>query len=94
MKKVTVLLGFIRFNLASKLEFYRNVIANLTANELFTKPDVELIVLNAAIAKLAADFKAAQTGLHEAVAKMRQSEKVADNLFRIIAAYVDRICEW
>jgi len=93
MKKVKVFLGFLRMALVVKLEFYRNVIACLTANELFSKPDVELIVLNSAVAKFAADFNASQTGSHEAVAKMRQSEKIADGYFRKIAMYVDRIAD-
>ncbi len=91
MKKIKVLLDFIRFAIPVKIEFYRNVIVCLTSNITFENPDVELARLNEAVNKLTVDYQAAQTGLHKAVAQMHQSETAADDLFRLTARYVDRI---
>lgn len=91
MRKIRVLLDFIEFTVARKIAFYRNVIACLTGSSTFTNPDVALTTLTDAVDKLEADYQAALSGLHQAVAEKHKSETAADDLFRIIARYVDRI---
>jgi hypothetical protein len=40
MKRAKAILDFIKFSISEKITFYYNVIAKLTGNILFTKPDV------------------------------------------------------
>jgi hypothetical protein len=93
MKKVKVLLDFIRFAIAMKIAFYRNVITKLTDNVFFTKPDVSLADAKTSVDKLETAFIGAQDGGHTAVAAMHDAEAEADAIFRILAAYVDRIAD-
>jgi hypothetical protein len=91
MKKVVVLLDFIQFRIGDKIEFYLNVIACMTGNTLFVKPDVDLAALTEVTNKLVGFYRSAQTGLHQATAKLHECEQEADELFRTMARYVDRI---
>lgn len=93
MKKIRVLMEFIRYAVAVKIDFYRTVITRLTGSTTFKTPDVELTVLTSVVDKLAADYHDAQSGLYEAKAAVRKSEAAADDKFRLIAKYVDRIAD-
>ncbi|MFZ4455452.1 MAG: hypothetical protein ACOYOT_04455 [Bacteroidales bacterium] len=91
MKKVKVVVDFIQFSVAAKIVFYRNVIDKLTDNATFPTPDTPLEGANAAVDKLETSYLAAQDGSRTAIAAMHSDEEAADNLFRILAAYVDRV---
>jgi hypothetical protein len=91
MKKIKVVLDFIKFSVAEKIAFYRNIIAQLTGNATFPTPDVPLADAKAAVDTLEASFLAARDGSHTAVATMYANEAAADGLFRLLAAYVDRV---
>ncbi|HEY4784799.1 MAG TPA: fibronectin type III domain-containing protein [Bacteroidales bacterium] len=92
MRKVRVLLDFIKYIIPVKIECLRKVLANLTSNAtVFPTPDVELTVLKGVLDKLDADYLASLGGSHVAIAQMHQSEAEVDEKFRIIAKYVDRI---
>ena len=93
MKKVTVLLNFIRLRIALKLGFYKTVIQMMTGNKSFTNPDVPLTELSAALVVFEKNFIDAQNGSHEAVIKQHQSEQVIDELMRKTASYVDRVAD-
>lgn len=93
MKKSKVVLDFIKFSIAEKIMFFRNVIAQMTGNASFPTPDVALTEAKTAVDTLETDHAAAKSGAHVLVSKMRRSEEVADNLFRKQAAYVDRIAD-
>jgi hypothetical protein len=93
MKKVKVILDFIRFAIGEKIEFYRNVITLMTGNTAFSKPDVELVALTALVDKLETDYMASRSGSHELIAKMNQSQEAADEAFRKQAQYVNRIAD-
>ena len=91
MKKIKVVLDFIKFSVAEKIAFYRNIIVHLTGNATFPTPDVPLADAKAAVDTLEASFLAARDGSHTAVATLYANETAADDLFRLLAAYVDRI---
>ncbi|MEI6066650.1 MAG: hypothetical protein WCP96_04900 [Methylococcaceae bacterium] len=42
MKKIKVLLDFIKLSVAEKIAFYRNIIAKLTDNPAYPTPEVPL----------------------------------------------------
>lgn len=91
MKKLKVILDFVRYAIAEKIEFYRNIVARLTDNPFFPNPDESLADVKQAVDKLEAEFLASRDGGHTAIASMRSYEKVVDRLFHNLAAYVDRI---
>lgn len=93
MRRIKVLLEFVRFSIAIKIEYYRNIITRMTGNPKFPEPDVALTLLTTAVTTLETDFNAAQSGSHEAKARLGKSEKAADVLFRKEALYVDRIAD-
>lgn len=77
--------------LALKIQFYRNVIAEMTGNEYFPNPDVSMADLTAALNEFENNYFFSRAGSDESFIKLRQSQKAADDLFRKTAKYVDRI---
>lgn len=93
MKKLKVLLVFIQFSVGEKIAFYRNIIIKLTDNALFMAPDESLSNAQKMVDKLEASSMASMDGSHTAVATMHADEIVADQIFRTLAAYVERIAD-
>ena len=93
MKKLKALLDFIQLSVAAKIAFYRNVILKLTGNIMFPTPDASLADATKAVDALETAYLAAKDGSHTAVAMMHDAEDAADNLFRILVAYVDRVAD-
>jgi hypothetical protein len=91
MRRIKVLLDFFKLSVAVKIEFYRTVIAKLTGNATYPTPDKPIADAKTAVDKLETSFIAAQDGSHTAVSAMHDAELAADVIFRILAAYVDRI---
>lgn len=91
MRKLKALLDFIQLSVTAKIAFYRNVLAHLTGNATFPTPDVPLPEAKTAVDTLEAAYLAAKDGSHTAISAMHADEEAADNLFRTLAAYVDRI---
>lgn len=91
MKKIKVLLSFSRLAIAEKIAFYRNVITKLTGNPIFPTPDVSLDAAKAAVDKMETSYIASKDGSHTAIAMLHADEEAADEVFRTLAAYVDRI---
>jgi hypothetical protein len=93
MKKLKVILAFIQFSVVDKISFYRNVIIKLTGNALFMNPDEPLSNAQMIVDKLEASYLASMDGSHTAVSAMHADELVADQIFRTLAAYVQRIAD-
>jgi len=91
MRKLKALLDFIQFSISEKITFCYNVIAKLTGNVLFPKPDVTLEEAKAAVEALEAAALATKDGSHTAVSAMYDAEENVDYYFRILVAYVNRI---
>ncbi|WP_291125258.1 hypothetical protein [Flavobacterium sp. UBA6031] len=93
MKKIKVLLDFIKLAVAEKIAFYRNVNTQLTDNATFPTPIVPLTEAKAAVDKMEASYLASKDGSRTAIAKLRVDEEAADEIFRSNATYVDRISD-
>ncbi|MDR3653536.1 MAG: hypothetical protein P4L34_11290 [Paludibacter sp.] len=91
MKRLKVLLDFIKLIIAEKISFYRNVIAKLTDNATFPTPDVSLADAKTSVDKLEASYIASKDGSHTAIAMLHANEAATDELFRTLAAYVERM---
>ncbi len=91
MKRVKVLLDFIRFAIAEKIAFYRTVVSDLTDNDTFPSPDAPLTYAKAAVDALENSSIAAKDGSRTAISTMHDNEAKADTVFRTLAAYVERI---
>lgn len=93
MKRSKVVLDFLKFSIGEKIIFFRNVIAQMTGNTLFPKPDVPLEEITPQVNKLETDSMAAKSGAHPLVTVMNQTAKAVDKSFRKLAMYVDRIAD-
>jgi len=93
MKIIKVLISFIKLSIAEKISFYRNVILQLTANKTeFPNPDSNLDDGAKLVDKLETAYEnSIQTGGHESTVKLHKAEQKADGVFKILAAYVNRI---
>lgn len=91
MKKIKVILDFIKFSVAEKTAFYRNIIAQLTGNDVYNNPDVSMIDAKMSVDNLESAFLAARDGGHTAISTLHDNVAAADTVFRMLAAYVDRI---
>jgi hypothetical protein len=94
MKKIKVLLDFIKLSVALKIECYRNVIKKMRENvAIFVTPDISLDQAEDFVDVLETKNIAATDGGHAATVAMYSAEEAADNAFRTLAAYVDRIAD-
>ncbi len=91
MRRIKVLVDFIELAIAIKIAFFRNIIVKLTGSATFASPDVSLAELETVVNNLEATYLESRDGSHTAIARMHDAEKEADNAFRILAAYVNRI---
>jgi hypothetical protein len=91
MKKIKIVLDFLKLTVSQKIEFYKNVYNKMNGNTMFATPDVPNAQVNTATLTLETDYTASLGGGHALVAKMHQSEKACDDLMRKQANYVDRI---
>ncbi len=91
MRKTKVVLDFVKYLVAIKVEFYLNVIAKLTANVYFQTSDVPLSTLVTAVANIQAAMIAAEDGGYTAKSHLKDVVKEADELFIREARYIDRV---
>jgi hypothetical protein len=89
MRRVKVLINFLQFTIAVRIIFYRSVIANLLGNVNFLEPTVSLDEATTAVDALEVATVAAQDGSHINIALRNDAEKVADEVFRKLANFVD-----
>ncbi|MCX7083325.1 MAG: fibronectin type III domain-containing protein [Methylococcales bacterium] len=93
MKIAKVLLGFIKYSIAEKLPFYRNIVAKFISNPVFASSDMTPAALTAALDSFEASIIAARDGGHTPIAIMHDNEHIVDKLFRNAAHYVDKIAD-
>ena len=89
MRYAKVLLDFIVLTLSVKITFYRNIIAALTDNILFSELDASLADAKTAVDALELSILNAADGSHTAKALMHAQAEVTDKTFRKLAASVD-----
>ena len=91
MKKTKVSLDFIRMPVALKILFCRSVLLDLTGNSSYQMPDVSLEDAKTAVDNLEIAALAAVGGSNLATAQMHEKEKIVNDLFHNLAAYVERL---
>ena len=85
MKKPKVTVDFIKFAPVNKASYYHSVIEHMSNNPLFPAPDASMIDAQKAVDALDKAIMAAADGGHLAISALN------DAVFRILAAYVERI---
>jgi len=92
MKKIKVVLDFPEKSVPEKIVFFRNVLAGIKLHAaVFAKPDLDLDKATASVDTLETNYIASLDGGRAATAALHASEVVADDDFRILAAYVGRV---
>jgi len=91
MKKDHVVLSFVKYPAAQKIEAGRSVDSKMRLNPLFAYPDVSYDVLKSCNDKFEERYVASLTGGKESTALLRQAEVEWDDTMRTLALYVDRI---
>ena len=91
MKKSKVTVDFIKYSPVNKASHYHTVIDHMTNNPLFPTPDASMIDAQKAVDALDKAIMAAADGGHLAISAMNDAIAAADAVFRILAAYVERI---
>jgi len=91
MKRIRIILAFLKFTIVEKIAFYRNVITNMKNNPHFPEPGATTWAdAEASIDRMEHFNTLARGGSHVAVVSMHEVEKATDEMFRLIASYVDR----
>ncbi len=90
MRRLRLILDFVKFSVHEKIAFFLKVINNMTENPTFPSPDVPMRTALAAVEQLQKDYIAAQNGGKAATAAMHESDQKATDIFRKLADYVDR----
>jgi len=93
MKKVRAVLDFIKLSEASKVQFYRQVIDQLSGNAYFPTPDVPIADAIAIVDALESALLAASNGGHADKAALYAQATKTENVFRTLVAYVNRIAD-
>ena len=91
MRKSKVTVDFIKYSPINKANHYHTVIDHMTNNSLFPTPDATLIDAQKVVDALDKAILAAADGSHLAISAMNDAVATADAVFRILAAYVERI---
>lgn len=92
MRKLKVVLDFPEKSVAEKIVFFHKVIAGIKANPaVFVTPDLSLDKATTSVDTLEAHYIASLDGGRAATAALHASEAIADDDFRILAAYVSRV---
>lgn len=90
MKKEKVLLNYVRFPIPKKIEYFRGIIKSMAGNPHFLNARAQLVEASKAVNLLEADYQASRDGSKKAFASMRETNKAAENVFRILANYVNQ----
>ena len=91
MKRIVAVLDFLKFPVNDKIEFYKYVAVQMANTVLFPALDVPLATINKAIDDLEAAAIAAGDGSHSAIAIRNDKELIADNVFRQVLLYVNKV---
>lgn len=93
MKKIFVLVSFVKLPVADKISFYRNVIAKMASNAYFPTPDVPLSDAITAVDALETASIATKDGSRTAISVRDDAEEKVDKVFYKLADYVNRIAD-
>jgi len=93
MKKERIVLDFVRFPVAQKVEFGRGVITQMRGNPKFPSPDVSLDELETRTNLLESRSVASLSGGKESTALAHQAEEDWTDFMRKMARYAERIAD-
>lgn len=93
MNKIKATLDFVAFSINDKIEFYKYVAIQLANTLLFPAPEIPISTINATLVEFEAAILAAESGSHAAKSFMHDLEKVADDMFRILVSYVNKVAK-
>ncbi len=91
MKIIKAVLDFISLPVNDKVEFYKNVALLLANTLLFPSLEVPLTTINKVVDDFEAAVLLAKDGAHSAISDRNDKEIIADNLFRFLVMYVNKI---
>lgn len=93
MKKIFVLVSFVKLPVADRISFYRNVISKMASNAYFPTPDVPLSDAITAVDALETASIATKDGSRTAISVRDDAEEKVDKVFYKLADYVNRIAD-
>ena len=93
MRNLRVLIDFIRFSIAEKIGFFRNVIKMMTGNTAFPTPEISLEDAKRLVDDVETAYLASKDGSRMQASIMRDKELLINEAFRKLANYVDRIAD-
>ena len=91
MKRTIAVLDFLKYSVSDKIEFYKYVAVQMANTVLFPTLDIPLATINKAIADFEAAALAAGDGAHSAMAIRDDKELIADNVFRQLVIFVNKV---
>ena len=93
MKTSKAVLDFIGWSVNDKVEFYRYIALQLANTALFPAPEIPLTTINKVIDDFDKAILAAKDGAHSAISDRNDKELIADELFRALVIYVNKIAK-
>lgn len=93
MRKDKIVFNFRRLSVPNKIIFGRSVISKMSFIDLFAKPDVKWETVISTVNKLESYYISSRSGSHEQIALMHQMKEEYDEVFRLLAKYVNRIAD-
>jgi len=91
MRRIKVVLDFMTYPVVEKVPFYRNISIQVADTSLFANLPAPLATIKAIIDDLENALLVAKDGAHSAIAIRNDKEVAADEFFRDLAAYVNRV---
>ncbi len=91
MKRTIALLDFVEYSVNDKIVLYKNIAIQLADTLLFPNLEVPIETINAVVADFEAAILAAKDGAHSAIAIRNDKEQIADDLFRVLLNYVNKV---
>ena len=93
MRRIKVLLDFMAYSVVEKVAFYRNISNQLADTTLFPSPDIPLATIKTVVDDFESAVLDAKDGAHSAIAVRNNKEKAADDLFRLLVNYVNKVAD-
>ena len=91
MKRIKALLDFIIYPVVDKVAFYRNISIQLADTSIFTALEIPIATIKAVVDDFESAVLEAKGGAHSAIAVRNDKEKAADDLFRFLVNYVNKV---
>lgn len=93
-RRPKMIFDFLELPVMDKILFYRKVLAQLRAHkDTFTHPDKDLATVEGLVNTLETKYIAAASGFYAPTIAMHTAEVFADDAFRTLAGYVNRIAK-